>query len=201
MAADRTADPTDLMIIPASDPCHICATYRRLPRLLAVTHGLRTCPTSTYVSPAHAQAGVPTFQAGHEGSIPFARSNQKPQVNAGARPTDLSHQEAFRFRAHTCPIGPWLCPSAWPVTAHLSLAGDLARRADGKRRARLSAAVAEIAGLAAWLHADLVEKFGLFRNWGVVRSPMRQQLCGRSWRRWRPLAPRDGAPRSPAAPR
>ena len=44
-----------------------------------------------------------------------------------------------------------------PVTAHLSLARDLARRANGKQRARLSAAVAEIAGLAAWLHADLAE--------------------------------------------
>ncbi len=46
---------------------------------------------------------------------------------------------------------------ARPVTAHLSLAGDLARRADGKQRARLTAAVSEIAGLAAWLHADLAE--------------------------------------------
>jgi len=46
---------------------------------------------------------------------------------------------------------------AQPVTAHLSFARDLARRADGKQRARLSAAVAEIAGLAAWLHADLAE--------------------------------------------
>src|SRR6266487_6042753 len=46
---------------------------------------------------------------------------------------------------------------AQPVTAHLSLARDLARRADGKQRIRLSAAVAEIAGLAAWLHADLAE--------------------------------------------
>jgi hypothetical protein len=44
-----------------------------------------------------------------------------------------------------------------PVTAHLSLAYDLARRAEGKERALLSAAVAEIAGLAAWLHADLAE--------------------------------------------
>jgi transcriptional regulator with XRE-family HTH domain len=44
-----------------------------------------------------------------------------------------------------------------PVIAHLSLASDMARRADGMRRARLSAAVAEIAGLAAWLHADQAE--------------------------------------------
>ena len=44
-----------------------------------------------------------------------------------------------------------------PVTAHLCLASDMARRAQGKQRVRLSAAVAEIAGLAAWLHADLVE--------------------------------------------
>jgi hypothetical protein len=46
---------------------------------------------------------------------------------------------------------------ARPVTAHLSLAGELARRAEGKQRARLSAAVSEVAGLAAWLHADLAE--------------------------------------------
>ncbi|HEV8274780.1 MAG TPA: helix-turn-helix transcriptional regulator [Streptosporangiaceae bacterium] len=46
---------------------------------------------------------------------------------------------------------------AQPVASHLSLAYDLARRAEGKQRARLSAAVAEIAGLAAWLHADLAE--------------------------------------------
>src|SRR5215469_8276815 len=44
-----------------------------------------------------------------------------------------------------------------PVTAHLALARDLARRADGKQQARLSAAVAEVAGLAAWLHADMAE--------------------------------------------
>jgi transcriptional regulator with XRE-family HTH domain len=46
---------------------------------------------------------------------------------------------------------------ARPVTAHLSLAYDLARRANGKQSARLAAAVAETAGLAAWLHADLLD--------------------------------------------
>lgn len=46
---------------------------------------------------------------------------------------------------------------AQPVIAHLSLARDLARRTEGKPQARLSAAVAEVAGLAAWLHADLAE--------------------------------------------
>src|SRR5215470_8038827 len=46
---------------------------------------------------------------------------------------------------------------ARPVTAHLSLAGDLAQRADGNQRARMFAAVSEIAGLAAWLHADRAE--------------------------------------------
>jgi transcriptional regulator with XRE-family HTH domain len=46
---------------------------------------------------------------------------------------------------------------ARPVTGHLSLACDLASRADGKQKARLSAAVSEAAGLAAWLHADLAE--------------------------------------------
>jgi hypothetical protein len=43
------------------------------------------------------------------------------------------------------------------VRAHLSLAADMARRAEGRQRLRLSAAVAEVAGLAAWLHADLAE--------------------------------------------
>jgi transcriptional regulator with XRE-family HTH domain len=46
---------------------------------------------------------------------------------------------------------------ARPVTAHLSLAHDLARRATGKQSARLAATVSEIAGLAAWLHADLAD--------------------------------------------
>jgi hypothetical protein len=46
---------------------------------------------------------------------------------------------------------------AKPVAAHLALACDLARRSEGQQHARLSAAVAEIAGLAAWLHADLAE--------------------------------------------
>jgi hypothetical protein len=46
---------------------------------------------------------------------------------------------------------------AQPVTAHLTLARDLARRAEGRQQARLSAAVAEAAGLAAWLHADLAD--------------------------------------------
>ena len=46
---------------------------------------------------------------------------------------------------------------AQPVAAHLALACDLARRAEGQQRARLSAAVSEIAGLAAWLHVDLAE--------------------------------------------
>src|SRR5262249_11224791 len=47
---------------------------------------------------------------------------------------------------------------ARPVTAHLSLACDLAGRAHGKQATRLAAAVAEIAGLAAWLHADLADQ-------------------------------------------
>ena len=38
------------------------------------------------------------FQAGHEGSIPFARSNPKPQVNPGATQAPNNHQEAVPFR-------------------------------------------------------------------------------------------------------
>ena len=60
--------------------CHICATRREPSRSMAVTHGYSTQPTSAYVSPAHGHSGLPTFQAGHEGSIPFARSNPKPQL-------------------------------------------------------------------------------------------------------------------------
>jgi transcriptional regulator with XRE-family HTH domain len=44
-----------------------------------------------------------------------------------------------------------------PVTAHLSLTCGIARRTMGKQHARLAAAVAEAAGLAAWIHADLAE--------------------------------------------
>lgn len=43
------------------------------------------------------------------------------------------------------------------VSAHLALSRRLAERATGPRQARLFAAVAETAGLAGWLHADLVE--------------------------------------------
>lgn len=44
-----------------------------------------------------------------------------------------------------------------PVATHLALGRRLAERASGRRRARMFAAVAETAGLAGWLHADLVE--------------------------------------------
>lgn len=44
-----------------------------------------------------------------------------------------------------------------PVSAHLALGRRLAEGATGHRRTRLFAAVAETAGLAGWLHADLVE--------------------------------------------
>lgn len=44
-----------------------------------------------------------------------------------------------------------------PVLAHLNLAHNLTQRTSGKQRQRLAAAFSEIAGLAAWVHADLVE--------------------------------------------
>jgi transcriptional regulator with XRE-family HTH domain len=44
-----------------------------------------------------------------------------------------------------------------PVTAHLSLAHQLARDSEGGHRRRIFGAISEIAGLAAWLHADLSE--------------------------------------------
>jgi hypothetical protein len=62
---------------------------------------------------------------------------------------------------------------ARPVTAHLSLISDMARRADGKQRVRLSAAVAEVAGLAAWLHADLVDPSQARRFYGMSMNAAR----------------------------
>lgn len=44
-----------------------------------------------------------------------------------------------------------------PVAAHLALGRRFAKRATGRARARMFAAVSEAAGLAAWLHADLAE--------------------------------------------
>ena len=61
-----------------------------------------------------------------------------------------------------------------PVTAHLSLTCDIARQAKGKQHARLSAAVAEIAGLAAWLHADLAEPGQARRFYQMSMSAARQ---------------------------
>ena len=37
------------------------------------------------------------FQAGHEGSIPFARSNQKTQLKPDIKDAPGSHQEAVPF--------------------------------------------------------------------------------------------------------
>ena len=65
---------------------------------MAVTYARDTRPASAYVSPAHAQSGVPTFRAGHEGPIPFsrsfARSNTKPQLKLGIKDALCGHQEA-----------------------------------------------------------------------------------------------------------
>ena len=67
------------------------------------------------------------FQAGHEGSIPFARSNQKPQVNAGARPIARSHQEAFpRFRARCVPDRPLAVPFRLAVVNTSPMAAAIA---------------------------------------------------------------------------
>jgi hypothetical protein len=50
-------------------PGHAWATSHELSRLAAVTHGHSTQQASRNVVP-----GRPIFQAGHEGSIPFART-------------------------------------------------------------------------------------------------------------------------------
>jgi hypothetical protein len=55
-------------------PCHIRATSQGPSRLVTVTHGQRARLTSAYFGPVQACAGLPTFQAGHAGSIPVARS-------------------------------------------------------------------------------------------------------------------------------
>ncbi|MBO0880025.1 MAG: helix-turn-helix domain-containing protein [Mycobacterium sp.] len=44
-----------------------------------------------------------------------------------------------------------------PVTAHLALARNLTLRASDKQRQRLSAALSEVTGLAAWVHADVAD--------------------------------------------
>ncbi|HEY8456719.1 MAG TPA: helix-turn-helix domain-containing protein [Actinopolymorphaceae bacterium] len=44
-----------------------------------------------------------------------------------------------------------------PVTAHLSLAHKLSQHGDPGHQRRIFGAISEIAGLTAWLHADLVE--------------------------------------------
>jgi hypothetical protein len=48
----------------------------------------------------------PIFQAGHEGSIPFARSNPKPQVKAGFLARNLIICPSWStFRATNVPRG------------------------------------------------------------------------------------------------
>jgi transcriptional regulator with XRE-family HTH domain len=49
------------------------------------------------------------------------------------------------------------------VVAHLNLTRSLTQRASGKQRLRLAAAFSEVAGLAAWMHADLVEPTSALR--------------------------------------
>lgn len=61
-----------------------------------------------------------------------------------------------------------------PVTVHLQIAWDIARRSDGPKRARMSAAVAEAAGLAAWLHADLAEPGHARRFYKMAVTTARQ---------------------------
>jgi len=56
--------------------CHIRATRRELQRPLTATHGQPTTRTSDYVWPGQLASVHPNFQAGHEGPIPFARSNR-----------------------------------------------------------------------------------------------------------------------------
>jgi len=65
-----------------------------------------------------------------------------------------------------------------PVAAHLSLAYGLARSAEGRQRTRLSSAVAEIAGLAAWLHADLAEPAQARRFYKMSISAAQQAQHG-----------------------
>ena len=65
------------------------------------------------------------------GSIPFARtfarSNQKPQVNAGGRPAARSHQEAFpRFRARCVPDRPLVVPFRLAVVNTSPMAAAIA---------------------------------------------------------------------------
>jgi hypothetical protein len=63
-------------------PCHIRATHGGRKRSAAATHGQTATHTSNDECAGQLARDLPNFQAGHEGSIPFARSNPKPQVSA-----------------------------------------------------------------------------------------------------------------------
>ncbi len=87
------------------------------------------------------------------GSLGVLAVAAMPHIELGDERLLMATSLSYRYLEQRTPARALIRPAA----AHLSLACDLARRADGKPQARLSAAVAEIAGLAAWLHADLAE--------------------------------------------
>jgi hypothetical protein len=61
-------------------PGHERATRHAPKESAAVSHGHSPAPSSLNVYAAHGRCRLPTFQAGHEGSIPFAHSIANPQV-------------------------------------------------------------------------------------------------------------------------
>jgi hypothetical protein len=81
-AVGTTARQTKLVDL---RPGHTWAISHEASRLAAVTHAHSAPKASRNVAPGGPDTAPPTFQAGHEGPIPFARSNQKPQLRYGTR--------------------------------------------------------------------------------------------------------------------
>jgi hypothetical protein len=85
--------------------CHIRATSHGDQESSAVTHGSNPAVTRAEVDTGRQPRALPIFQAGHEGSIPFVRSNPKPQVSAT---TDVSATKIMML-ARAC------VPAACPI--------------------------------------------------------------------------------------
>jgi hypothetical protein len=58
-----------------STPCHKRATRREPQQSVTATHGHWVASACGYDCPGQPARALPNFQAGHEGSIPFARSS------------------------------------------------------------------------------------------------------------------------------
>jgi hypothetical protein len=99
------------------------------PRALMATSGhsqaLNPRSGSTNIAPGKPVSIPPTFQAGHEGPIPFARSNQKPQLigmihTRSPEPGSLSR----RLRDINVPLAPRTSTVVAPsLSVHMGVEG------------------------------------------------------------------------------